>query len=241
VARPAPKEILSLIPEPSPYIKEKMMEAARAEDWDQCLLLLPTPYRSWAFQMVIQHEVNDADYWRMLGELWIHSEGSSRARTRYLKLFSSPRGERDHLMNAGELAHYRALPPTVELYRGAIPRYARGMSWTQDLEEAAWFAWRHAVLGTRGHLYRATVDRVAVLACFDQRGESEAVIDPRLLPPLRAIRWTPEELGQMAERAKRRKEASDSKILESLKGPTEPEDAATADDDFAKDRDFFVD
>jgi hypothetical protein len=233
VARSAPEEILSYILEERhaqrslprrayadsaafnselqrrAELREEITEAARAGDWATCLVLLPEPCRLWAFLDAIQYRVTDADYWETLGGLWIEAGSPRRDRSRLLGLFSSPRGERDHLMDASELARYRAFPPVVELYRGAIPRYARGMSWTQDLEEAAWWAQRFAVggrFGAGGNLYQATVDRAAVLACFNERNESELVIDPRLLPPLRAMRWTREKLDGMAERVKQRKQ-----------------------------------
>ena len=78
-------------------------------------------------------------------------------------------------------------PPSAPLvvYRGAPPRYARGMSWTTDRDRAAWFAQRW----TRhlAHVYTVTVDPAAVLADVDAlegdggRREAEIVVDPSML------------------------------------------------------------
>jgi len=86
-------------------------------------------------------------------------------------------------------------------------------------EEAAWFARRFDLgRGLEGNVYQATVGREAVLACFDQRNESEMVIDPRPLPPLRAMRWTPAEVDRMAERAGHRKHTSLRDLRKGLEG-----------------------
>lgn len=39
-----------------------------------------------------------------------------------------------------ELAAFPRPPGTLTLYRGAVPRFARGMSWTTSATRAAWFA-----------------------------------------------------------------------------------------------------
>ncbi|MEO8625615.1 MAG: hypothetical protein ABI452_02845 [Candidatus Limnocylindrales bacterium] len=40
------------------------------------------------------------------------------------------------------MAAYQKPPETLTIYRGATPRYSRGMAWTTDEETAAWFARR---------------------------------------------------------------------------------------------------
>jgi hypothetical protein len=55
------------------------------------------------------------------------------------------------------------------------------MSWTSDKEEAIWFAHRLDHDEFVGHVYEITVGREVVLAKFDDRGESEYVIDLDLL------------------------------------------------------------
>jgi hypothetical protein len=90
------------------------------------------------------------------------------------------------------LAAYPRPQASLTLYRGAVPRHARGMSWTTDLVRAQWFAERptHA----RGHVYRATVEPAGILASVDLlqpggREEGEVIVDPDFLPrPLRRMR-----------------------------------------------------
>lgn len=78
--------------------------------------------------------------------------------------------------------------PTEPLvaYRGATWGRRRGMSWTTDPEQARWFADRFAVLGP-ALVFTAEVPPTAVLALIgeEHRSESEVVVDPALLPPIR--------------------------------------------------------
>lgn len=96
-----------------------------------------------------------------------------------------------------DLFRLAAYPPPaepVELYRGAPPRYARGMAWTTRYSKAEWFAGRrgmnpgHAV----AHVYTVVAPPEAILADIDAlepdgRGEGEMVVDPSLIGALRRV------------------------------------------------------
>ena len=75
------------------------------------------------------------------------------------------------------------LPATVTLYRGAVEEHKYGMSWTDDLARATWFAHRFDTVGGEvGKVWQVTVDSDMVLARFEsRRGEAEWVLDPHLL------------------------------------------------------------
>jgi hypothetical protein len=91
------------------------------------------------------------------------------------------------------LAAFAPPPAPVTIYRGSIPRFARGMAWTSDPEKAAWFARRWAVLRHPrvAHVYTVAAPPEAILAdmdaLFEGRAEAEIVVDPALLPPLRRL------------------------------------------------------
>lgn len=93
------------------------------------------------------------------------------------------------------MAAYPKPPETLTIYRGATPRYSRGMAWTTDADKAAWFARRwcsHTGLDT--YVYVALAPPAAVLADVDAledgdgRQEAEIVVDPPLLPLIRRQR-----------------------------------------------------
>jgi hypothetical protein len=67
----------------------------------------------------------------------------------------------------------------VRLYRGCHPDWRLGMSWTDDLTVARWFANRHDWWGLPGIVVGADVPGHAVLARFvHDRREAEWVLDP---------------------------------------------------------------
>jgi hypothetical protein len=79
-------------------------------------------------------------------------------------------------------------PPTepVRLYRGAIPRYARGMAWTRDPSRARWFADRWSLTADRAaFVYAVDAPPDAILAEIDLRREREMVVDPSRLGRIR--------------------------------------------------------
>ena len=91
-------------------------------------------------------------------------------------------------------AAYPAPSGPLTLYRGAPPRYARGMSWTTRRSKAAWFAGRWGMNPGKAsaHVYEATALPEACLADVDAlvpggRSEGEIVVDPSLLRRLRRV------------------------------------------------------
>jgi hypothetical protein len=62
----------------------------------------------------------------------------------------------------------------------------RRVSWTSDLAQALWFAGRLEDRGLEAHVYSATVAPDRVLAMFNERKESEDVVNTtglRILTP----------------------------------------------------------
>lgn len=84
------------------------------------------------------------------------------------------------------------LDPPAEvptLWRGAIHSRRKGLAWTTDRDRAVWFAERFPADGSHyktAHLWRIDgLDPARVLARFDNRGESEWVVDVRGKTPRR--------------------------------------------------------
>jgi hypothetical protein len=83
----------------------------------------------------------------------------------------------EYLLDEGEIHLKHDLPEPLTLWRGALPDFAEGMSWSSNKEKAEWFAHRLDHDDNVGVLYEATIDTGLVLAKFDGRGEFEYVID----------------------------------------------------------------
>lgn len=88
---------------------------------------------------------------------------------------------------------------SMTLYRGvpnAVPRFARGIAWTTDLEKARYFSHRldhltdptfesrHTVQPT---VWTSVIDPDGILALFYEQNELEVVVNPRRLRKLRKI------------------------------------------------------
>ena len=126
----------------------------------------------------VHKKMSDADYWKVLGEIFNYVECNSANTGIWLKLLKSPRPGREHLMDYDERTALAALPGEFTVWRGASPEYKVGMSWTLDREKAMWFA-EHRWTGAR--VFQTVVKKTNVLAHFLSRDESEIVVDPREL------------------------------------------------------------
>lgn len=81
-----------------------------------------------------------------------------------------------HLGDDGIIASNDVFPETLTLWRGALPEFREGMSWTDDKEQALWFAHRLDHGDNIGKLYEITVGREIIIGRFNARRENEFVI-----------------------------------------------------------------
>lgn len=85
--------------------------------------------------------------------------------------------DKNILMKPEELQYYENLPETVRIYRGvSVGRNPKGLSWTDDLETARWFAHRFDMDGKSGYIQTACVPRSEILAYFSLEKELVARI-----------------------------------------------------------------
>jgi hypothetical protein len=161
------------------YITEK----ARAEnDWVTFVLTHEHAYQIDVFSEVTEN-MNDAEYWALLGEIYTESENLRQSGPTLRKLLESKRPQRDKIMNGRERAYFQRLPSKFTIYRGYAHRNASGWSWTLDKAKAKWFARRYADLGGRiagkPRLATGIAKKRDAIAYFSRRREREIVVDPR--------------------------------------------------------------
>lgn len=83
-----------------------------------------------------------------------------------------------YLMQEEEYQVYCSLPDEMVVYRGvAVDREPAGLSWTQNLKKAEWFAQRFNDEKEQGYMQKATVRKENILAYFNRRNEDEIVVD----------------------------------------------------------------
>ena len=155
-------------------VKKKLVaEALEKENYQSFIWLHERPYRLQAFEE-IQENLNNRQYWSLLGQIWIDTENAWAHLDLWREFFSSDRENREWLMDWDEQMAYAGLPETVTVYRGYQPGLNKdGISWTVKREKAEWFATR---FGKKGKVLEKKVSKRDIIAVFTGRNEYEVVI-----------------------------------------------------------------
>jgi len=167
--------------------KAHLVRAREAGDWDTVVFLHERPWRADAlFELVEEFgdRISDADYWRLVGRVWVDSENIWENTDAWTYLLGAQRRHRlaimggDDTLDATNRAMYDALPENVVVYRGCQQALnEEGLSWTTDKAKARWFARRfHERRDGPPIVLVGTVAKADVIACFTDRGESEVVV-----------------------------------------------------------------
>lgn len=172
------------------YIAKKAaaLEAFRTKNYVTYIYLHERPYRVRAFMNLIDY-MNDADYWKYLGQIWTDSENINQERLNWIRLWESDRSDRHLVMSEEERATLEGLPDRITIYRGVSTRKGlQGLSWTIDRGRAVWFGRRFASFDSRSIFYvgEAEVEKRHVLAFFDR--EDEIVVFPKNCRNIRSKR-----------------------------------------------------
>lgn len=116
------------------------------------------------------------DFAIALSEAWVEEENPNGDINVPVSLSEKwfKKAPKELLMNLDEYETYISLPDSFTVYRGVgRGRNPEGMSWTDNLDSAKWFASR---FGDDGYVIRGIVNRSDVLAYFSRRNECEVVI-----------------------------------------------------------------
>lgn len=163
------------------YVIDEKQKAVQkfvtAKKWDNLLALYEGPFLLKGF-VEHAHLFDDDSYWRLLAHVWTEQEFLWKNQKTFLVLFKSPRPQREALMDKSELSEFRKLKDEFSVHRGFSGRRGKGMSWTIDKAKAVWFAKRFAAIFGQPKVASGIVSKTDVLAYFNQRGESEVVVDP---------------------------------------------------------------
>ena len=89
------------------------------------------------------------------------------------------KANKKNLMTGDEYKYYNSLLEQITVYRGVgISRKEKGLSWTQNIEKAKWFANRFNRKGRTGYVVTASISKDEILAYFGRRGEEEIICLP---------------------------------------------------------------
>ena len=145
--------------------------------------LIRKPYRL-TFIKYCEQYLSDKNLAELLADAWVSSENPNQdvnCSISYLvKLFK--KCNKEYLMQSEDYAVYNSLPDEFSIYRGvAVGRNPKGLSWTQNLEKAKWFANRFNTETKKGYVQVGIAKKEHVLAYFNTRGEDEIVYNSKKL------------------------------------------------------------
>jgi hypothetical protein len=158
------------------YKTKAVEEALEKKDWSRYIWMHEKPHRIEAF-IKIHHQLNDRDYWKYLGEVWVNVENIWQYPF-IERLLRKNRPGKEYLMAEEERQFLEQLPDEFVIFRGHQRRNRYGWSWTLSYSQAWFFANRFS---KNGGVISSICKKSDVLALFLGRGESEIVIDPKKL------------------------------------------------------------
>lgn len=127
--------------------------------------------------------LSKADFSTILADAWIRSEQPNHdpnlSQSKLLAMFRA--ADPTILMTDKERESLDALGDTITVYRGVHSGKSNGiraLSWTLDMDKAAWFAGRY---GRQGKVFEARIEKKHICALFLDRGESEVILNPKYL------------------------------------------------------------
>ena len=142
-----------------------------------CYMMMRTPYKlTWL--KYCEEYLSEKDLAKYLAYSWVEEENPNQDANcpiSYLvKLFK--KCNKQYLMTEEDYKIYQNLSDEITVYRGvAVNRNPNGLSWTQNLKTAQWFANRFNTETNKGYVQTAIVSKSKVLAYFNTRNEDEIV------------------------------------------------------------------
>lgn len=178
-------EIADIISQPEKLkeYNEYMEKEIDDSDLYRLYVLIRKPYRL-TFLKHCYSYLSEKDLAELFADAWVSTENPNQdanCSIAYLtKIFK--KCNKKYLMTEKDYQVYESLPETFTIYRGVgVGRNPKGLSWTQNLETAKWFAHRFDKPDKQGYIQVATAKKENVLAYFNTAGEDEIVYNSKKL------------------------------------------------------------
>lgn len=156
--------------------RSAVKRALRAQDWHQYVFLHERPYRMGALHRSVAGGLRDADYWQLVGAVWVDCENVHEDLAMWRSTWRSTLPGRNHAMTEKEREAHLHLGDETCVWRGTGHRSSiRSLSWTTNRDTAIWFARRFRQEGRPALLATGVVLRDDAFAMFFGRDESEIV------------------------------------------------------------------
>ncbi|MBE6152761.1 MAG: hypothetical protein E7166_00845 [Firmicutes bacterium] len=147
-----------------------------AKDVSSIFSMIIKPYRFY-FLKIIEDCLSKEDFNYYLKNIWINTEFPNTDKNvsvdESLNLFKN--ADKNLIMTKSELLKLNTLPDEITIYRGVHKKNnSKALSWTDDYEQALWFAKR---FDNNGYVLQATIKKDDIIAYFDERNEKEIIVD----------------------------------------------------------------
>lgn len=154
---------------------KKLQEALDSKNWNFYVFLHERPFRIKAL-LKIKENLNNKEYWELLGQIWIDSENLWEYSLLMNSLLSVP--DSHEMMTVEEQEFLNSLPDRFVVYRGVInKKLTKGFSWTLSPWKAKWFSARFVEV-SHYKVIKGVVNKKDVIACLLRRNEFEIVVNP---------------------------------------------------------------
>lgn len=145
-------------------------------------MMITKPY-ALTFLKFAEPHLSREDMSQILVNAWVRSEAPHQdvnvSIEKLLNLFKS--ADPHVLMDESDYEAFQELDDTVTVYRGVTSynsKSLKALSWTLDKSIADWFAHR---FDEDGRVYEAKIKKDHIYALFNNRNESEVILDPKYL------------------------------------------------------------
>ena len=163
--------------------RKRMENEIDNSDLHRIYVLIRKSYRL-TFVKYCEQYLSEKDLAELFADAWVSSENPNQdancSISYLIKMFK--KCNKHYLMQEKDYEIYQSLPNTFTIYRGvAVNRNPKGLSWTQNLETAKWFAHRFDTNEKKGYIQTAIAKKEDVLAYFNTRNEDEIVYNSKKL------------------------------------------------------------
>jgi hypothetical protein len=159
------------------YKLGSLAQAREEADWHSYIFLHERPWRAEALRD-IQDDIEDQEYWELLGDVWMDTENLWQWHELIPELFDSGRPNRKHIMTPRERAALARMSDPVTVYRGHHGVNVDGWAWTTRRSVAEKMARRLLIRGRKPMVTKGHVAKKDVIAYLTRRGEWEIVANP---------------------------------------------------------------
>ena len=172
-------------------IRDEYEKRIKKADLSEIFLIIRKNYHL-TFLKFSKQYYSAKDFAKYLSYAWVNSENPNQDVNVNIKTLINwfSRAEKKYLMSKKDYEVFDSLPAEVEIYRGiGVGRSAeKGLSWTNDLKTADFFANRFNRGKDKGYILKGKIKKEDVFAFFNSRGENELLCNSSKIYDLKIVK-----------------------------------------------------